>query len=604
MLNELRKLALLFERKDKLRLIGLLGLMFAGSMLEMVGVGAVPAFIATLAVPEQVLQHETLQPILEWLGVDTGRELVVWGSVGLILVYVFKTAFLAMVYWMQVRIAESYQVRLANRLFSCYMQAPYEFHLARNSAELLRNVNNETKEIISGVVYPLLSGSMSVMMTLLIVGLLVAATPAYALAGIAVVGLGSWLITRVSRKRLQASGQMAQAERRASVKAIQQGLGGVAEARILGVEERFIAAFEKSSSRLRRAMRTKQFISRISSPLLELSAVAGMLLVVLAIALVRTDITSLIPALALFGAAIIRLKGSISSSVTGLSTLRHSIVAIEPVFRDIRLLEAASREKSRLERKAANRNPDRKLPLEKRIAFEGVSYTYPNTSTPVLKDIQLTIEKGSSIAFVGSTGSGKTTLMNVLLGLLKPQEGSITVDGVDIHSDLQGWLANVGYIPQTIYLLDDTLRRNIAFGLSDAEIDETRLWSAIRAAQLESFVLSLKDGLKTVVGERGVRLSGGQRQRVGLARALYHNPEVLIMDEATSALDNVTENLVMQALEELKDGRTIIMIAHRLSTVRNCDRIYFMNGGRIEAAGTYEELAGVHDEFREMAAVA
>ena len=236
--------------------------------------------------------------------------------------------------------------------------------------------------------------------------------------------------------------------------------------------------------------------------------------------------------------------------------------------------------------------------------MEHVTYSYPNAAETALKDISLSIQRGQSVGFVGATGSGKTTMINVLLGLLRPKEGLITVDGQNVHNNLRGWQNNIGYIPQSIYLLDDTIRHNVAFGVPEEDIDDEQVWTAIRAAQLDEHVKSLPDGIETFVGERGVRLSGGQRQRVGLARALYHNPDVLIMDEATSALDNETENHVMQALEALKGDRTIIMIAHRLSTVRDCDQLFFLKEGRIEARGTYDELCAIHGDFRRMAEVA
>jgi len=336
---------------------------------------------------------------------------------------------------------------------------------------------------------------------------------------------------------------------------------------------------------------------------LEFIAVGGLLLIVLIMVFIGSDMAALIPTLALFGAAFLRLRATISQIVNGMTLVRYSIAAVDPIFDDLKLLQGVVSLPSAPDASGLAPQETTALRLKHTIRLDGVTYAYPNTETPAICDIDLTIMKGTSVAFVGKTGSGKTTLVNVLLGLLKPQRGCITVDGKDIHSNLRGWQANIGYIPQTIFLLDDTIRCNIALGLRDEEIDEKKIWTTIRAAQLENFVRSLEDGVETVVGERGVRLSGGQRQRIGLARALYHNPEVLIMDEATSSLDNHTESLVMDALEDLKEERTFIMIAHRLSTVRNCDRLYFMKDGRIEAVGTYDELSLKHPDFRRMAEV-
>jgi ATP-binding cassette subfamily C protein len=278
--------------------------------------------------------------------------------------------------------------------------------------------------------------------------------------------------------------------------------------------------------------------------------------------------------------------------VSSLTNLRYNSVAIDPIWNDINKLAKAvsSPGGSAVTEK-----------LQNSIKFDNVQYSYPESDKPAIKDITLTIPKASSIAFVGPTGSGKTTLADILLGLLKPDKGSIKAGGHNIYENLSAWHARIGYIPQFIYLLNDTIKNNIAFGLEDSEIDKEKLDTAVQTAQLDEFISTLPEGIETVVGERGIRLSGGQRQRIGIARALYNNPEVLVMDEATSALDNTTETLLVQALEELKKDRTIIMIAHRLSTVKDCDKLYFMKEGRIIASGNYEKLLSTCDEFRKMA---
>jgi len=272
-----------------------------------------------------------------------------------------------------------------------------------------------------------------------------------------------------------------------------------------------------------------------------------------------------------------------------------NIASIDPIYGDLKKLESEIREFHEDRRKA------KKVILKRQIEVNNLYYTYPESSEQALRGVSFTIPKGKAIAFVGESGAGKTTIVDLLLGLMKPIKGAITVDGNDIHENLAGWQQNIGYIPQSIYLSDDTLRRNIAFGLPDKEIDDEKVMRAIESAQLGKLLKSLPEGLETRIGEHGTRISGGQRQRVGIARALYHNPEVLVMDEATSALDNITEQQVTKAIESLMGERTIIMIAHRLTTVMNCDRLYLMEQGKIIQEGTYQELVESSQQFREMA---
>jgi ATP-binding cassette subfamily C protein len=323
---------------------------------------------------------------------------------------------------------------------------------------------------------------------------------------------------------------------------------------------------------------------------------------------VGTDLTTMVPLLSLFGAAIVRLRATIGGITGTLNTLQYNMASVDAVLGDLRVLDGLDHEAVALPSEGhqngsvSGANAD--LSFDRELRFEGITYRYPNANEPALQNIDLSIEPGQSVGLVGATGSGKTTLVNVLLGLLGPQQGRILADGTDVHTDLRAWQNRLGYIPQSIFLLDDTIRRNVAFGVPEKEIDDEKVWKALYAAQVGDFVMDeLTDGIATIVGEDGVRLSGGQRQRVGLARAIYHNPDVLVMDEATSDLDNETESRVMRALDDLKDGRTFITIAHRLSTVQGCDRLFFLKKGHIAARGTYEELCTSRKDFRRMAQV-
>jgi ABC-type multidrug transport system fused ATPase/permease subunit len=407
-----------------------------------------------------------------------------------------------------------------------------------------------------------------------------------------VLGLASSLFLRVLSAKTRKKGREAQKERQVSIQAINQGFGGIKEILVSGNSSYFTNSFLKSIRSMTDADAFWRFAERLSQPFLECILVLGILTVAYALLLMGRSIESIAPTLALFGAALIRLKGCMNMIVQSFTTLRYNAVAVDPLWKDINKLTKAvsSPGSSGVTEK-----------LQNSIEIDKVQYSYPESDRPAIKDITLTIPKASSIALVGPTGSGKTTLVDTLLGLLKSEEGSILADGININNNLTAWHQRIGYIPQFIYLLNDTMKNNIAFGLEDSEIDKEKLETAIQTAQLDEFISTLPEGIETNVGERGIRLSGGQRQKIGIARALYNNPEILVMDEATSSLDNTTEDYLVRALEELKKDRTIIMIAHRLSTVKNCDKLYFMKEGKIISSGNYEELVSKCAEFRKMA---
>ncbi len=595
--QELLRLRPFFSRKDKLTYLGLFGLMVLGALFDVIGIGAVPAFVAMLSMPEKLQQYPVVIGIMQTLQLQFDRTLVIRGAVILILLFIIKNTYLVWFYNRQYRIIEYHRIRLADRLFSAYMYAPYSFHLSRNSAELLRNVQVETLEIVRTVISPVLEIAMGVFMTFFTVVLLLSTTPWIGLAAVLFIGGGSALFYISIRKRLNHYGQVAKKEWKESVKAINQGLGALVEARTLNTESYFTTIFRHSVSTFARVERLRQVVSKISPAVVESIAVCGLLAGVILMLLAGVGTETMLPIMALFGVAAVRLRQSTSQIVNGLSQLQYGIVAIPHVTDDIQFIESSAYFRQR------SKHTGQALPFEHTIEIENITFAYPESDTNVIEGLSAIIKKGESVAFVGPTGSGKSTIINILLGLLEPKSGTIKIDGQPTQKNLTGWLRHVGYIPQTIFLLDDSIRNNIAFGIQATHIDDDKVWKAAKLAQLDDFIRTLPQGLDTIVGERGVRLSGGQRQRVGLARALYHEPEVLVMDEATSSLDNHTESLVMQALTSVKEGRTFIMIAHRLSTVEQCDRLYFLKQGKIVAVGTFSELVAQYSDFRQMAEV-
>ncbi len=593
MRKSLRKLYQLFSRREKIKAIGMFVLMTFSALAEMVGIGAVPAFILIVASPEKVMTHPISGAIVGWLGIETGRELLVVGSVGLIAFFLLKACIVSLINYVRIRFVQHKFIDLSGRLFTSYMLAPYAFHLNRNTSELLRNLMSETSLVVNNVFMPLMTLILNLVTMVFILALLFAVQPLFTLLALTGLGGVTYLLMKVVEKRMGYYGQQEMLHRQIGNKAVMEGLSGVKDARVLGREHNFIARFGFSNWQRAKAQFFKEMVFHLQRPLFETITVMGVLGLALVLTVKDESIESIVAVLALFAAATYRLMPTFRDLLGSINSLQYHIVSVDPVYDDIMLLRRALQERAR-----PSQEP---MPFQSVIALENVSYTYPGTSEKVLDSINLQIPSGTAVALVGESGAGKTTLVDALLGLLEIQEGSIRVDGADIIKDTRAWQMNIGYIPQVIYLTDDTLKRNVAFGLDDNIIDDDRFWQAVRAARLEELIDKLADKEHTLIGERGIRLSGGQRQRVGIARALYHNPKLLIMDEGTSALDNITEKYVIDAIERLKGDRTIIMIAHRLTTVKNCDVICLMERGRITDMGTYDELMQRNARFREMA---
>lgn len=571
--------------------------MLIAAALEVVGIGMIPAFIAIVADPERVMQHEVAGKLFAFLGITTSRELLIWGGALLLVVFAVKNIYLTFYYYVQAYYTYSRFYHISHRLMSSYMQAPYTFYLQRNTAELLRNTNQEVRIFINNVVNPSLVLAKAVFMALAIIMLLLVLEPVITLVVFLLLGpsVGGFLM--LTQGRMKKYGTEEQEHRRGLIKSLNQGIGGIKDARVLNREVEFIEKFRYAAFRASTLMRAKEFISKIPMPIVETMAVAGMMLIALIMVFQGREIATIIPVLALFGMAIVRLMPALQQITHTITKLRYNIVAIDPIYSDMHQL--AEYRKTFL----ADRKKQEAVKLEQAIEADNIRYRYPESDEWALDGVSFSIKKGQSVAFTGPSGAGKTTIVDVLLGLLEPVEGKILLDGKNIQDQISAWQRNIGYIPQFIYLSDETLRSNIAFGVSDKEIDDKKIWEALRLANLDEFVEKLPKGLDTIIGERGVRLSGGQRQRVGIARALYHDPQVLVMDEATSALDNSTEKQIISAIEQLRGDRTIITIAHRLTTVMNCDVIYYMRDGKIESQGTYDELILKNQSFRNLAEV-
>jgi ABC-type multidrug transport system fused ATPase/permease subunit len=567
----------------------------ASGMLEMAGVAAVMPFMRVLAEPGLAITDPRIAPVLAWAGISSPAGVVGAFGAALLLMLVATNGFAAATALVMLRFAHRQGHLLAVRLLRAYLRQPYAFHLDRHSAELQKNVLQEVNRITIGMLIPGVDLIAKGFVALFLVLLLLAADPVLALLACGLVGAAYVALFRQVRAALHAAGlEHVQAGAERALHA-QESLAAVKELRLLGRQEEMVSRFAASSLRWADAQAVAQAFGALPRYAIEAIAFGFVLFVTIYLLVTRGALAQVLPVLGLYAFAGYRLMPALHQIFADWAALRYGRAAFELVTRDL----ASTADEGE------HAPPQADLHFHREISLEGIGYRYPGGAGEVLRDFSCRVPKNSTLALVGPTGCGKTTVIDILMGLLRPQQGRLAVDGASVtEANAPAWQKLIGHVPQQISLSDDTIARNIAFGIPDAAIDMRAVERAARQAKLQDFVATLPLGYATMVGERGVRLSGGQRQRIGIARALYHDPELVVLDEATSALDNVTENAVLDALQVLSGSKTIVMVAHRLSSVRACDRICVMEAGRIVESGRYDELLSTSERFRALAAAA
>lgn len=570
----LLKLGYIFDKRDKWKLTLLIGAIVAGSFLELLAVMVFVPFIDILQNQGTIQTTWYLRAVFEWAGFRSNQSFIILVAVAIIVVYVVKNGYLILEKDYIFRFSYNTQMKLSTRLLAAYMKEPYTFHLNNNIAILQRSVYEDTSRFMQVILYALeLSAELAVSAVLVIYLLIISKSITIIVLGFLTIFVGGFLL--VSRKYSRRLGRENQDYEGKIFQWMNQSLGGIKEIKILERESFFTDEFRKYWKKYARGLRVARTISILPKYTVEAVSMTGLLIAVIVKLLFgEADTIYFISQLAAFAVAAMRLMPSVGRISEHASNMLYALPSVELVYRDL----------VRIESLTGNDSGEWKEDwrLQKGIQVQDVSYHYPDTEEWVLKDTSLTIKKGTTVAFIGSTGSGKTTMVDIILGLLSPVKGVVMADEINVHEHAKTFHSQVGYIPQTIYLSDDTIRNNIAFGVREEQIDEEAVKSAVEKAQLKEFIESLPYGLDTLVGDRGVRLSGGQRQRIGIARALYHDPEILVLDEATSALDNETESAVMEAIEHLQGIKTMIIIAHRLTTIRNVDVIYEVAAGKVQ----------------------
>jgi ATP-binding cassette subfamily C protein len=569
--------------------------------LEVVSVGSIMPFLQVAADPASVHENAYLSWAYETVGfADTNAFLIALG-LGALAALVASNAFIVLTTWALFRYVWGRNHSLSRRLLRSYLYRPYEYFLTRNSAELGKNILEEVKEVTGSMLLPALRGGAKGVVALFIIGFLFFVDPVVAGMVTGILGLAYAGVYYAVRDRLDRTGAERVEANTKRYQFVSEAFGGIKEVKLRGKEETFLDQYDDPSKHYARVQAHYRVIKRAPRYILEAVAFGGIILIAVYLIAVQNNIRQVIPMLGLYAFAGYRLMPALQQTFKGIASARFNVSALENIHEDLQKCADAAPHVSTNGTADTTESP---LTLDDRLALEDVSFTYPGAEEPAIKDLSLEVPAHTTVGFVGKTGSGKTTTVDLILGLLRPQQGMISVDGTPLREggSIRRWQQDIGYVPQQIYLADDTVARNIAFGVPDEEIDRDAVRDAARRAHIYDFIAGeLPDRWQTVVGERGVKLSGGQRQRIGIARALYHRPSVLVFDEATSALDQATEASVMEAIYALEGYHTILVIAHRLSTVKRADNIVMLERGREVGEGTYDELTQQHSKFRSMA---
>jgi len=597
----IQKLREILTRREKLQVGILLVAIIAMAFSQAIGVASVLPFISLVMDPNMVFDNHYLYWVYDTFNFTSVNRFIVFAGVGMFAIIILANAISAFATWLKLRFAWMNNHRLSRRLLEKYLSMPYVYYLNQNSADLSKNVLYEVNNLTNSYLIPLLTIITRGMVVFFMLAMLFWIDVMVSLIALFVLGGAYLLIFFKINKALKYRGMLRRMANKMRFKTVSEAFGGIKETKVLNREPFFLEAYSRESLKQARLMSWNAVIGQIPRFVLEAIAFGGIIIFVLVLLLTREDARQVIPLASLFAFAGYRLMPALQEIFTSFTQMQFNMAVLDRIYEDFTRVE-----KGTVADTFSRSKKVEKLPFAGEITLENISYNYPDTAYPVISNINLTIKRNTSVAFVGSTGSGKTTLIDIILGLLPPQQGRLLIDDMPLDSsNTIKWQRKIGYVPQHIYLSDDTAARNIAFGVSDKQIDWEALEEAARIANIQDFITDeLPQGYETLVGERGIRLSGGQRQRIGIARALYHDPEVLVFDEATSALDGVTEEMVLQAMENAAKLKTLIIIAHRLTTVKNCDMVYLLDRGRIVAEGNYDQLMRSSEQFRKMAKAA
>ena len=567
MIDTIKKLNQLLEPREKRKLIPLLLLTTAGAFFEMLGVSMVVPLVTAIMNPEILTTNALIAPLCRIFGITEHREFIIFCIVAMIVVFIIKDLFLVFEHYCRSRFVFHSRFRMQQKTLHAFLKKPYEYYLNARSGEILRVVRTDVQNVY-GLLMTFLSLVSESVVSLALIAAILTIDPVMTLliAGFLTVMVA--VIVKVVRPKLQKEGKIFRENLSKAYDWTLQCIQGIKEIKVGGRENFFEQSFEEVGKKQIEAEKRYTVLDSVPKVIIEMGCVCSALLVMLIMILAGREPADLIPAFAAFAMAAVKLMPASNRIINAVNAVAYHGSSID------RLLENLQKEEELPEEQTENSTV--RITLQKEAELSKISYRYPNSSEIIFDGASMKIPVGHSVGIVGTSGAGKTTAVDILLGLLKPEKGCVLSDGVDVSQNLRGWQDLIGYIPQSIFMMDGTVRDNVVFG-ADVSDDE-KVWKALREAQLEEFIRRQPDGLDTQIGERGIRLSGGQRQRIGIARALYEDPELLVFDEATSSLDNETEAAIMESINSLHGKKTMVIIAHRLQTIENCDMAYRVPG--------------------------
>jgi len=602
MLNKLYELYQLLAPNQKRKLLQLQALVVLMALSEIASVVSIGPFMALVSNPDSLFEDGIAASLYEFSGLSDPEYFLFWTGVGMLLILSLSTVVSLFSIWRLSMYGAQVGAEIAVRLYNYYLHQSWLFHAAGSSSQLTNKIAQEAARLTDGVINPFMQLNSRAFLVALMSLALIIYNPLVALVGVSVFGGAYYFIFKFVRARIVRNGRIVTASQKIRFKMMGEGFGGVKDVILLGRQDIFCQKFDAASDEMAKARGKNRVIGQSPRYIMELVAFSVIIFLVLyLLASSQGGLDTVIPALSVYALAGVKLLPAFQQVYASVSQIRGSLAAFEEIKPDLEAslsdvisggggypVTVEERERSFLH-------------VNNSIAFCNVSFTYPGSCYPVLNDLNIEVKANSVIGFVGASGSGKSTIIDLLLGLIEPDNGEIVIDGSPVtESNKRSWQNSVGFVPQSIFLSDSSITENIAFGIAKPQIDLEKVNRAANMAHLSDMIAELPQGMQTTVGERGVQLSGGQKQRIGIARALYNDPDVLVLDEATSALDGITEKLIMDAIHDFSGKKTIIMIAHRLATVKKCDVIFLLDQGKIIDSGTYDELESRNDVFKKM----